>query len=280
MKQWIGLLLSLFCFGCSTQIASQFVYSNADWLTVRYLEEYVELTGEQEEIIKRKTRLYAQWHQQNELPLYSEQLEYVAQISPQHFTEEDLLSLQASIKERVQVLVEKAAPDILTLTRSLSDSQVNDFMAHITEKHRKTAARLNEREQSESRNRYAIRIQETTEEWLGSVNSDQKQAIESWAQDILATSNEWIEYQSNLRLEIEKLLANRQNPTYLMTNFNQLIYFPETYYPAGLKKKRAHNLSVANKYIVTIIRSMDEKQTKHLREELLEWHELILALQS
>nr|WP_257713444.1 hypothetical protein [Vibrio neptunius] len=51
MKKW-GLLTTL-CFaltGCSTK----FVYNNMDWLLVEYLEDFVELNDEQEELVSEK----------------------------------------------------------------------------------------------------------------------------------------------------------------------------------------------------------------------------------
>ena len=248
-------------------------------MIIRYVEGYIDLSSEQKDLIERKTQVLSQWHRQHELGLYASQIDILLSITPKEFSQGDLSNLQSAVRERYQVFIQKVAPDIVVLTRSLSDQQVENFVEAIAKKHQNTADRLNKRTPAESRKAYAKRIKEAADEWLGSVTEQQENVIDLWSQEIIATQAEWIAYQSRLRAEIRKLLDNRHNPMYFNTHFNQLLYFPENYYSESLKTKRQDNLKLANKYIVEIIQSMNDKQTKHLKKELKGWREIILDLQ-
>ncbi|CAH0536411.1 DUF6279 family lipoprotein [Vibrio marisflavi] len=276
MKKWIVIIICLVCAGCGTQLA----YNNADWLAVRYIEGFVELTGDQQEMVKRRVRVFGQWHRENELGLYISQIDTLTMMTPQSFTENDLERLQSSIRERSRAMMQKAAPDVIVLTQSLSDEQVNEFLESVESKHKKRAKKLEKRSSEESRKIYSERITEATEQWLGAVTDQQKQIISNWSNDIVGTSTEWVKYQTRLRNEMKLLLENRHNQMYFITHFNQLLYFPENYLSKTLKTKREKNFKIANKYIVEIVQSINEAQMKHLRNELNDWRAIIVDLQN
>jgi len=60
----IGLVLLLS--GCSTK----FVYKNLDWLVYWYVDDFVELSDEQERMVDVKLATWLEWHKNTEIPKY------------------------------------------------------------------------------------------------------------------------------------------------------------------------------------------------------------------
>jgi hypothetical protein len=276
MKKWIifaaiGVLLS----GCSTK----FVYNNMDWLLIEYLEDYVELNDEQEELVSDKIMLLSEWHRKEEIPNYIEHLDELIALDLRAFTIEDLERQESKFQSHSDRLIQRVAPELFELAQQLTDSQVEELMNNIRVRHTKYKKKHQKLSERESRRNYAEKIAENVDDWLGSVTKEQKQLIKLWSQELSVTSLDWIQHQTKMRVEMNALLTKRFDIAHFEPHFEQLMFDPTSYYAPQLEQKIDHNRKVANQYLVQMINSATDKQTEHYREELQDWKSIALDIQ-
>ena len=66
-KHWLTLIAAVLLLqGCSIK----FWYNRLDWVVPWYVDDYVELSGQQEEQLEKLMLLKTEWHRKNELPRY------------------------------------------------------------------------------------------------------------------------------------------------------------------------------------------------------------------
>ncbi|MFN3016211.1 DUF6279 family lipoprotein [Vibrio coralliilyticus] len=276
MKKW-GLLTAL-CFaltGCSTK----FVYNNMDWLLVEYLEDFVELNDEQEELVSEKIEVLSDWHRREEIPNYIQHLDQLIALDPKSFTEDDLKHQEAQFQNHTQRLVSQIAPEMFALASELSDDQAEELMDNIRVRHTRYKKKYQKLTEDEIRENYEEKITENFDDWLGSVTPEQERMIQEWTSQLYVTSYDWIDHQTKMRVEMNALLTNRMQVGYFQPHFQQLMFNPASFYSTELEQKIGHNKAVADKYLVKIINSVTDKQTAYYRQELRDWKNIALDIQ-
>lgn len=261
--------------GCS----SKFVYNNMDWLLIEYLEDYVELNDAQEEVVEQKIALLSEWHRSEEIPNYIDHLDELMQINPNTLTLEQLEEQQAKFQQHSERLVARIAPELYEVAQELSDEQVEELMDNIRVRHTKYKNKYQPLTETETRHVYQERIEDNLDTWLGEVNAPQKRLVEQWTQEMYVTSGDWVNYQTNMRIEVNTLLNDRHDLIRFKPEFDNLMFNPRSLYTNQLENKLNHNRNVANNYLIKIINSMTEEQTEHYRAELQDWKELAVAVQ-
>tara|TARA_Y100001956_G_scaffold56230_2_gene55250 strand:- start:158 stop:913 length:756 start_codon:yes stop_codon:yes gene_type:complete len=250
-----------------------------DWLLIEYVEDYVELSDEQEELVGQKIAKLSEWHRREEIPHYINHLDELMALDLASFTLDDLKSQEAKLQEHTQRIVARVAPELFELAQKLSDKQVDELMNNIRIRHTKYKKKYQKLNVDQTREVYAERISDSVDKWFGSVTKEQQQLIKLWAQELHVTSSDWVNHQTQMRIEINALLFNRLNPSYFKPHFDTLLFEPTSYYSSELEKKIEHNRSVANQYLVQIVNRATPKQARHYREELQDWKDVALDIQ-
>lgn len=269
------LVICLSLIGCS----SKFVYNNMDWLLLEYLDDYVELNDEQEELVSQKVAVLSEWHRREEIPNYIEHLDELIEIEPSTFTLQQLEQQEIKFHNHSQRLVSRIAPELYSIARELSDDQVEQFMDSIRVRHAKYKKRYQPLSEKQIKQRYHQRIKENLETWIGSLTQQQKGLLDDWVDALYVTSHDWIEHQTKMRIEMNTLLSNRLDFSKFQPDANKMLFDPNSFYAPELTYKIDHNRHIANQYLVKVINSMTAKQTHYYREELQDWKTLAVDIQ-
>ena len=275
MKKWGLLLLSLLLTGCGTK----FVYNNIDWLLIEYLDDFVELTDEQEILLSDKLESLTKWHKQQELPHYIQHLNDLIVLDPQTLTIANVQQQEKKLQAHTQRLLRHIAPDIYILAKQLSDEQVEELMDSIRVRHTRYKKKYQKLSEQEIRDNYRKKLTNNIEDWLGPLSSEQLLWIAEWISQLDVTSYDWIEHQTKMRVEMNALLSRRLDDDYFNPHFEQLMFNPTSFYTEKLQQKIDHNRSKAHYYLVKIINSVSEKQTLHYRQELEDWRDIAVEIQ-
>lgn len=132
------LMILLLLTGCG----SQWAYNNADWFVVRYVDNYVELDGDQRELLSEKVSDFLRWHRESELPRYIAHLDEFMLVEPSQVNMAYLLDQQRRFREHGNRLLIKLQPEIHQLAAQLSDEQVEALLVKIeTNRNKRRAQR-------------------------------------------------------------------------------------------------------------------------------------------
>ncbi len=275
MKKWLGLLiLCVALVGCSTQ----FIYRNIDWFVIDYLEDYVDLTDQQEKMISDSVAHLSQWHRQVEIPKYVAHIDQLLTMDPSQFSLEEFHRQRRIITSYTQNLLRKAEPDIERITALMSDKQVDELMSSVRQRHSKFKQKFAPMSDEQIRKYYYEQISDNLEDWLGELTDKQRQLLKEWKSEMKVTKPEWIDQQTRMRIELKTLLARRLDHDYFSRQFETMLLEPESFFSAELKTKNAYNQALSARYLVDIIRAMTPKQTEHVRSELNDWKEMALEV--
>lgn len=266
------LLLMMACLlaGCGARL----LYSNVDWFVVDYVEDYVELEGEQKSWLKQRVELLTQWHRHNEIPDYITHLDLLIDLDLSTFTAEQLQEQERQIQHFGERILKELEPQLVTLVGQLSDQQASEFMTSLRSRHSKFQKKYQSMDDDELREVYAERVTENVEYWFGSVTPEQDKLIQRWASEVEVTVSDWTEYQTQLRIAIKQMLAERQDPQVVSPILQRILFQPRSYYSADLERKVAHNRQVMSQYLVPIVNMATERQARHYREALKDWREV------
>jgi len=153
-------------------------YNNADWLLTWQIDDYFDLTSDQEDFVEERLENLISWHRNSELPRYSEIVDEMILRAQRGISGEDYQWAINQFLDVYQTTINKAIPDATTFLMGLDSSQISYYIeqtAHRYEAHEnKEQPQRTEQEQKERRYDRTI---ERMEEWFGELDDSQKESI-------------------------------------------------------------------------------------------------------
>ena len=270
----VALLCGLLLAGC----AVRFVYNQLDWLVPWYLEDYIELEGPQEKLFEARLEAYLAWHRQEQLPIYADFLESVADAAEQGLTEADIASIQARTQSLAQTLIDKLEPDMMDLFAMASDKQVQSLFkkfASDNEQYRKDVLEVSVDKQRRQRGKEA---QHYVERWTGSLDKQQRQLIDDWSQSYEIMGEELFETQLAWQGEFHRILDLRHDKPVYEKAFRALLDNPEFGRSAALQQKLDQNERAVVQLYLQLDQSLTKSQRQHMVKKLRSYAEDFRAL--
>ncbi|EPR4991947.1 DUF6279 family lipoprotein [Vibrio navarrensis] len=268
----LGMLLPLT--GCSNKM----VYNHLDWVVLEYIDDYVTLTDEQEELVEERLDVLLQWHRESELPIYLSQLQLLSTLTETQLSKPFLVAQREALTQHRYRIAQKLAPDLYALALSLSQAQQDELLKNMAKAHRKRDEKYADLNEKEIRERYQEFFVEGAEEWLGELTPAQQALIKQWSQEVTITTADWRAYRAALRQAVEELFKHKQDPHYFQQHLTRLLLDPESYHGDAFKQKLQSNVDLADGYILQIARSMNAAQWRHFHREISDWQELASEL--
>jgi len=211
LRRYVGYLAllgatALLLQGCS---AVRLGFGHADSLARWWIDQYVDLSPEQDAVVQERLARFFAWHRKNALPDYVTVLRQGQKFVAGQPTPAEALALGDDLIRRGRILAEQATPDIADILPTFSPAQIERMAGRLTEKNADHAkeARLAEDENSQRRARYK-RLLERAEYWFGNFSSEQEAALQQLVAGQSASSQFWFE--ERLRRQREWLQLARQ----------------------------------------------------------------------
>lgn len=199
------LLIPILCVllqGCS---AVRLGYGNADSLARWWIDQYVDLSPEQDGLVRERLLRFHAWHRKTQLPDYAELLRQGRAFATGQPTAKDALALSEGIIRRGRTMADQAAPDIADFLASIGPAQIERMSTRFAEKNADFAkeAKLGENEAAQRTVRYK-RLLERAEYWFGDFNDTQQAALRQlvegqnpgtrfWYDERLRRQREWLD---------------------------------------------------------------------------------------
>ncbi|MFT5988285.1 MAG: hypothetical protein ACI912_001789 [Marinobacter psychrophilus] len=221
----ITIVLVLAIAGCSS---AKLAYRYADWGTVWWMENYVSLTGAQQQALEQGVRDFRQWHCSRELPRYERWLSTViadansallTNSARMEFHQEQLLALLPAITER-------ATPMVVAFLKTLSDEQVQELAANMADRQQELEQDLLKRSPEATASARAERTAERLESWLGDFSDDQYFRIQRWSAAQTGQTDIWLEGRERWQQVFLEALQQRQQAEFTSV-ISDLLQNPE-----------------------------------------------------
>jgi hypothetical protein len=159
--------------GCSSL---KLGYNNADTLLVYTLDNYLDLNGPQQQLVRERMRGLLAWHRQTQLRGYAELIEAAGKRLDANVGADEILALNIEMNRRLVTVGEQAAPVLAELALTLQPAQLDRFARKLAEddaKARREAA-AGEKRAFDLRLKRGI---ERAEDWFGYVSPQQEEMI-------------------------------------------------------------------------------------------------------
>ncbi|HAS61778.1 MAG TPA: hypothetical protein DCS35_03915 [Vibrio sp.] len=275
MNRWlVAVIMSMMLIGCGTK----FIYDNLDWIAIEYIEDFVELNEQQQNLISESIQRAAVWHRSSEIPAYLSQLDELLLLTPATLSQQQFKQQELKFREHSFRLLDHFFPAIVDVVANMSDKQVEQFMNVVRVRHMQFKQKHINRSDLDLRFLYQKRIEEGLIEWIGPLTEQQLLLVKSWSEELKVTTPLWFEYQTQVRVELSKMFANRSQRRELESSLHKILYDPQQYYSQPLEARIEHNSQIGTRYLIEIINVMTVKQTTQLRNELTDWREIAYEL--
>ncbi|MDP2822646.1 MAG: DUF6279 family lipoprotein [Sulfuritalea sp.] len=199
-------IAGLFLQGCS---AVRLGYGNADSLARWWIDQYIDMSPEQDALARERLARFHSWHRKTQLPDYVSVLRQGQKFITGQPSAADALVLGDGIIRRGRTLAEQATPDIAEFLATVSPAQIERMAGRLAEKNADYAreAQLADGENGQRKARYK-RLLERAEYWFDSFSAEQKTALRQMIDGQTAGSQFW--YEERLRRQRDWLDLVRQ----------------------------------------------------------------------
>lgn len=260
--------------GCS----SQFAYNHADWLANWYVDDYLDLSKEQNEILSTELESVLAWHRKTQLPLYKNQL--LALVNDlktlpisEHAWQEHLSLITQHWHETRKEISYRAAK----LAPLLTATQVDDLFKKLQQKNQQQLAEFSEHTLAHYQQQRLEKIRDTLDDLLGSVSAQQIAMVTVYLEESTVTEQAW--YDSKVALQAAMQSAfNQQTPEQLPSALFDLMSNPDQFKSEYHLQTRAHNRTLLITMLHKISASLSAKQREHFNNEITERLKLIERL--
>ncbi len=259
--------------GVTTRLAYSnlpLIYSNAAPMLTWWVDEYVDVNGNQEDWVKERLTRTLAWHRAAELPEYRKLLENVADRADRPFSEADVAAIQQDLKAAVNRATIYVLPHIADFLVQLEPEQVAQIEQRFRERNRKLAKADAEDGTGEERlQKRAKRLFPHLEEFVGPLNAAQRALVTEHLRMSIDTREErTADWRYRQMQTIALLRAKPDREKALAEMRRLLIDFESWRRPEHQQKFRARERQVAemiSKFSQTLTAEQRDQLQKRLR---------------
>ncbi len=178
-------LLALILGACGVRSA----YNNLDWLTMRWLNDQISLSSEQQLAARQAIADQLSWHCASELPQYAEFLQRIeADVATDQFTVARLTEHGEQLATFARRFATEARPAITDLLASLDDDQVEEILEGFrdgNEEYREQTVDISAEQRREDQAEGMIR---GMRRFAGRPTTQQRERLGQWAAELQPTA--------------------------------------------------------------------------------------------
>jgi hypothetical protein len=263
----ILLVIALFCVqGCS----SKFAYNNADWLANWYIDDYLDLSADQNRILDKELEAVLAWHRQTQLPQYRQSLLNISHdfnnlpVSEtawyQHFN--GITGFWHAARNELSLRSSKLAP-------LLNQGQVEYLFKKLHEKNQSKLEDFNDQTIEEYRNQRYEKLSDTVEDYLGSLTKQQQEYILEFTQNAIITEQEWFDSKLSLQTAMKEAFKLKQSADVSKQLF-LLMSNPDQFKPKSLIDVYDNNRQLLITMLHKLSASLTLSQVEHFQQSINE----------
>ncbi len=245
-----------------------FIYNNLDWWSNWYLDDYVTLDEDQQQVFDNTFDELHAWHRKTQLREYYLQLTELKKQVNVGISEDELNIHFAAVKSYWFVVREKAKPKLISLIHTLSTKQrkqVIDEIANINKERIKDHDELTKAQwyKEECKER-----QQQFKKWVGRLTKEQADEVCNFIQDSSSTFTHRMAYRIKWHSGFKQVLAMSTNRQKFEVMFTELISNPELLKSDEYVMLSAKNRDISIKIFHYVMNSLTDKQRKRFNKKI------------
>lgn len=259
----VFLVLTLLLLGgCSS---TTFFYNRLDFILPWYLDDYVDLNREQDNFLDEHLAPFLAWHRAEELPLYVQIIDEIDATLDREMAADDIAAISLEFERAWFRLEDRALDWLLALGTQLSEEQVAEFMAELWERQEKYEKKYLDRSDEEYREDSYDSLVDSVQDYLGRLDSDQKQVLENASAGLRRSDAIWLRERGAWLQRLEIFM--QREPGWQDLIRGAVASRSETL-SADYIELYEHNLSVIHQALAQVLNSRTESQDRRLRRKL------------
>ncbi len=268
-----GSILLLCALVTLTGCGVQFFCNNLDSFLAAALEDYIDLTAEQETLFESELETLWRWHRYEELPRYASDLERFAAAVERGIQPADFEQVYETVQGWWRRIERTGEPAAKRFIKRFSDAQVDQ----IAEKFKKENERLDKRAARRSRedrqDRWRKNFKRILERFAGALNREQKSLLAAGASEYRPESEGWSEYRLRWQTEFLSLLKARGDKEAFDAQFEAVFGPQQRFYSQDLIDAEVHNQALVRRVLLEVLASLSAEQTTRIQARLADYAE-------
>ncbi len=266
-----ALLLTLLAAGCTMS----FTYNHLDWLIPWYVDDYVDLSRQQRQLLQGQLGPVLQWHREEELERYLELLDRIEADLAGEVTTAQVLSWADEIIAAAERVEENMVSVALQFGATLSDEQLAEFMESVWEEHREYEEEFLGRTDEEYIEENKDNLEEFLERFTGRLNDEQDAVLLRAAESLQRFDGVWLEDHEQWLNTLGPLLQRKPGweDAVREAYANRTLRRSQQY-----EELLEYNMGVVSQAIADVLNRLNDKQRKHLDDEIEDFRSLVQRL--
>lgn len=262
------VLFTLVLSGCGVK----FWYNQLDWLVPWYIDDYVELSSQQQQQLERALMAKTKWHRSQQLPLYVAWLEQLQQDLKSGAIHQTYDTHSQTLSGFYQVLLEELAVEVAAILLEFDSQQSQELLQQLLQNDQEWAERIQARSAEEYVQHRQERIADNVSDWIGKLSKQQKAIIAEWVATTQQTATERLAYRARWREALKQQLALDYSPR-KQQGLVQVFLNYRSYQSESFKQMSQHNNLLAKQYLLRLYDSLSNRQQRRLLNKLADYHE-------
>jgi hypothetical protein len=244
--------------------AVKFIYNQLDWLIPWYLDDYVSLTAEQENMLDQRLEEYLSWHRQKQLAVYADFLDEIALASEDGFSLTELDEIQFRTEIFGDQLFARLAPAMVDLFVSLDDEQVDELFVNFEQENEKYYKKFVEREEQFQRAKRFNDMRKFIQRWTGELNEKQIERIERWSEQYQLMGEDFLLARKVWQQHLKEILNRRIEREFFEQSLINLFANRRLGRSSEYDKKLKYNKLLLEKLELDLDQSLYTQQRSHM----------------
>ncbi|MFQ3171504.1 MAG: hypothetical protein ACI9DG_001539 [Oleispira sp.] len=270
-KLIVLLLIIAFLQGCTSKLA----YNNADWLAQWYIDDYLDLSRDQNRNLEIELDSILEWHRNTQLLHYRQQLVALSNdLDNLPISEQVWLEHLNQITDHWQRARRELSTRAAKLAPQLDQYQVNYLFTKLAENNKERLDDFNEKTIEEYREDRFERLLETIENYLGTVKRQQKSYVGIFIDNSKITEQEWFDSKVKLQAAMKNVFVS-STESELTTELFKIMVNPDQFKSDTSLEAYPHNRQLLVSMLQKITTSLDQDQVTYFKGEINDLIELI-----
>lgn len=267
-RRLILLLIFVLLAGSCTRFVYRQAYNNADFLVMRELNGYFDLSSSRYDTLSQRVSVHHHWHRRSEMPRYATTLREFRNRAQRGLTGADVDWLFARGRNFRDAVYRRIYPDSVSFLKTLQPAQVEYLSGIFEEKNAElvTKIRMTREERLAEKTRKGL---DFLEDWTGGLTQPQRDRFSALMRDIPETERSRLRYRRERQKEFLAILpASGGNAAELQSALEDWLHRPDQNIPAYYERDQARWREATKQLMLKMQDELSDQQKRNFLQRL------------